>query len=121
MMLYALKSPGIFISSHSDCGAHLWLAGRRSAVHAPLSAWLASRLPHNSRQPSLGAGTRGSTRSALQRAPQDAVPRVGKFGNLFRRPGQRVIVDYQGDIVVRPSPHEIQLRSGARILRRPSH
>lgn len=59
--------------------------------------------------------------SALQRAPQDAVPRVGKFGNLFRRPGQRVIVDYQGDIVVRPSPHEIQLRSGARIALRSSH
>lgn len=41
------------------------------------------------------------------------MPRVGKFVNLFRRPGQRVIVDYQGDIVVRPSPHEVQLRSGA--------
>jgi hypothetical protein len=38
---------------------------------------------------------------------------VGKFGTLFRRPGQRVIVDYHGDIVVRPSPHEIQLRNGA--------
>lgn len=54
---------------------------------------------------------------------QDAVPRVAKFGNLFRRPGQRVIVDYQGDIVVRPSPHEIHLRSGAAhsVLRRPVH
>jgi hypothetical protein len=51
---------------------------------------------------------------ALPRAPlQDAIPRVGKFGTLFRRPGQRVIVDYHGDIVVRPSPHEIQLRNGA--------
>jgi len=49
---------------------------------------------------------------ALPRAPlQDAIPRVGKFGTLFRRPGQRVIVDYHGDIVVRPSPHEIQLRT----------
>lgn len=44
---------------------------------------------------------------------QDAVPRVGKFIVLFSRPGQRVIVDYRGDVVVRPSPHEIHLRSGA--------
>jgi len=56
---------------------------------------------------------------ALPRAPlQDAIPRVGKFGTLFRRPGQRVIVDYHGDIVVRPSPHEIQLRNGAPARRR---
>ena len=45
--------------------------------------------------------------------PQDAVPRVGKFLVLFARPGQRVIVDYRGDVVVRPSPHEIHIRNGA--------
>ncbi len=44
---------------------------------------------------------------------QDAVPRVGKFVALFARPGQRVIVDYRGDVVVRPSPHEIHIRNGA--------
>ncbi|BDA48303.1 probable lipase at C-terminar half [Coccomyxa sp. Obi] len=43
----------------------------------------------------------------------DAVPRVGKFVALFARPGQRVIVDYRGDVVVRPSPHEIHIRNGS--------
>lgn len=43
---------------------------------------------------------------------QDAVPRVGKFLVLFARPGQRVIVDYRGDVVCRPSPHEIHIRNG---------
>ncbi|EIE18442.1 hypothetical protein COCSUDRAFT_68209 [Coccomyxa subellipsoidea C-169] len=43
----------------------------------------------------------------------DAVPRVGKFLVLFARPGQRVIVDYRGDVVVRPSPHEIHIRNGS--------
>ena len=43
---------------------------------------------------------------------QDAVPRVGKFFILFSRPGKRVIVDYRGDVVVRPSPYEIFIRSG---------
>ena len=43
---------------------------------------------------------------------QDAVPRVGKFFVLFARPGKRVIVDYRGDVVVRPSPHEIHIRNG---------
>ena len=45
---------------------------------------------------------------------QDAVPRIGKFMNLFYRPGKRVIVDYRGDVVVRPSPYEIFIRSGER-------
>jgi hypothetical protein len=40
---------------------------------------------------------------------------VGKFLVLFSRPGQRVIVDYRGDVVVRPSPHEIHIRNGARV------
>lgn len=44
------------------------------------------------------------------------MPRVGKFLVLFSRPGQRVIVDYRGDVVVRPSPHEIHIRNGARSL-----
>ena len=43
------------------------------------------------------------------------MPRVGKFLVLFSRPGQRVIVDYRGDVVVRPSPHEIHIRNGARV------
>ena len=40
------------------------------------------------------------------------MPRVGKFFILFSRPGKRVIVDYRGDVVVRPSPYEIFIRSG---------
>lgn len=43
---------------------------------------------------------------------QDTVPRIGKFLTLFSRPGKRVIIDYRGDVVVRPSPYEIFLRSG---------
>ena len=46
---------------------------------------------------------------------QDAVPRVGKFLVLFSRPGQRVIVDYRGDILVRPTAHEIHIRNGKAI------
>ena len=48
---------------------------------------------------------------------QDAVPRVGKFFILFSRPGKRVIVDYRGDVVVRPSPYEIFIRSGRPLLK----
>ena len=40
------------------------------------------------------------------------MPRVGKFFILFSRPGKRVIVDYRGDVVVRPSPYEIFIRNG---------
>ena len=40
------------------------------------------------------------------------MPRVGKFFILFSRPGKRVIIDYRGDVVVRPSPYEIFIRSG---------
>ena len=43
---------------------------------------------------------------------QDAIPRIGKFLTLFSRPGKRVIVDYQGDAVIRPSPYEMFIRSG---------
>ncbi len=43
---------------------------------------------------------------------QDAVPRVGKFLTLFSRPGKRVIIDYRGDVVVRPSHYEIFIRNG---------
>ena len=40
------------------------------------------------------------------------MPRVGKFLTLFSRPGKRVIIDYRGDVVVRPSPYEIFIRNG---------
>ena len=46
------------------------------------------------------------------------MPRVGKFLVLFSRPGQRVIVDYRGDVVVRPSPHEVHIRNGGAVCRR---
>ena len=49
---------------------------------------------------------------ALCATLQDAVPRVGKFLTLFSRPGKRVIIDYRGDVVVRPSPYEIFIRNG---------
>ena len=52
------------------------------------------------------------------RPAQDAVPRVGKFLVLFSRPGQRVIVDYRGDILVRPTAHEIHIRNGEPAVQR---
>ena len=65
---------------------------------------------------SVAAGQAGLDRQAapdvLWTPLQDAVPRVGKFLTLFSRPGKRVIIDYRGDVVVRPSPYEIFIRSG---------
>ena len=42
---------------------------------------------------------------------QDPVPRVGKLGVLYSRPGQRVLVDQGGDMQVRPTPLDIRLSS----------
>lgn len=42
---------------------------------------------------------------------QDPVPRVGKLGVLYARPGQRVLVDQGGDMQVRPTPLDIRLSS----------
>ena len=42
---------------------------------------------------------------------QDPVPRVGKLGVLYARPGQRVLVDKGGDMQVRPTPLDIRLSS----------
>ena len=49
---------------------------------------------------------------ALRRWPpaQDAVPRSGKFIHLFKRGGNRVIINTLGDLIVRPSPLEASLR-----------
>lgn len=42
---------------------------------------------------------------------QDPVPRIGKFGVVYSRPGQRVLVQKQGDMQVRPTPLDIRLSS----------
>jgi len=42
----------------------------------------------------------------------DIIPRIGKFGRLYKHPGQRVIIDRKGSILVRPSPLELHLRPG---------
>ena len=42
---------------------------------------------------------------------QDPVPRVGKFGVLYSRPGQRVLVDQGSNMQVRPTPLDIRLTS----------
>ena len=44
-------------------------------------------------------------------ALQDPVPRVGKLGVLYSRPGKRVLVDQDGDMQVRPTPLDIRLSS----------
>lgn len=43
---------------------------------------------------------------------QDVVTRAGKFLWLYKRPGQRVIIDQLGDLVVKPNRLEFNLRSG---------
>lgn len=45
----------------------------------------------------------------------DIVPRIGKFGRLYKHPGLRVIIDRKGSILVRPSPLELHLRQGKRL------
>ena len=42
---------------------------------------------------------------------QDPVPSVGKFWVIYSRPGQRVLVDQQGDLQVRPTPLDQKLLS----------
>ena len=42
-------------------------------------------------------------------ALQDVVPRGGKFISLYKRNGQRVIINRAGDLVVRPNPLEASL------------
>ena len=75
--------------------------GKSNKLVPPLSAaWPVSRL-RSSAAPEVPCTTL-----------QDAVPRVGKFLTLFSRPGKRVIIDYRGDVVVRPSPYEIFIRNG---------
>lgn len=39
------------------------------------------------------------------------MPRVGKLGVLYSRPGKRVLVDLEGDMQVRPTPLDIRLSS----------
>ncbi len=40
---------------------------------------------------------------------QDPVPKVGKFGVLYARPGQRVILDAGGEMQVRPTQLDMRL------------
>ncbi|DBA79451.1 TPA: hypothetical protein ACH3X2_007723 [Trebouxia sp. C0005] len=40
---------------------------------------------------------------------QDPVPKVGKFGVLYARPGQRVILDAGGEMQVRPTQLDVRL------------
>lgn len=39
------------------------------------------------------------------------MPKIGKFGALYARPGQRVLLDLLGDMQVRPTPLEMRLPS----------
>lgn len=45
----------------------------------------------------------------MLRQGQDAVPRSGKFWRLYSRPGNVVIINSQGDLLVRCSPSLHQL------------
>ena len=47
----------------------------------------------------------------------DIIPRVGKFLRMYKRPGQRVIIDRRGSLVVRPSPLELHLRPCMLLIR----
>ncbi|KAK9828849.1 hypothetical protein WJX72_002401 [[Myrmecia] bisecta] len=42
---------------------------------------------------------------------QDAVPRTGKLITMYKRPGNRVIINLLGDLIVRPSSLETALRN----------
>jgi hypothetical protein len=46
----------------------------------------------------------------LERASQDAVARNAKFWLLYKRPGQRVVINDRGDIFVRPSYAELSMQ-----------
>ncbi|KAK9790342.1 hypothetical protein WJX73_005473 [Symbiochloris irregularis] len=45
----------------------------------------------------------------------DPVPHAGKFFGLFKRAGQRVIINMPGEMVVQPSPLEVRIQRGHRI------
>ena len=51
----------------------------------------------------------GSPESCI--AAQDAVTRGGKFWKLYKRPGHRVIINADGDLIVRPTFIEVRTRS----------
>jgi len=40
---------------------------------------------------------------------QDAVVHRGKFVSLYKRPGQRVVINAAGDIAVRPDTVEVRM------------
>eukprot|EP00891_Asterochloris_glomerata_P003520 jgi/Astpho2/3520/Aster-06433 len=40
---------------------------------------------------------------------KDPVPHMGKFWKAYKRPGQRVLIDAQGDMIVRPSALDMRL------------
>ena len=44
---------------------------------------------------------------------RDIIPHIAKFLGAYKRPGQRIIVDRSGSIIVRPSPLEIHVRPQA--------
>lgn len=46
---------------------------------------------------------------------RDPVPRAGKFWVLFKRPGNRVIVNIKGEMIVRPSALELQVHYGSKL------
>jgi hypothetical protein len=58
-----------------------------------LHAWHASHIEH--------CGSRHASHSGTL---QDTVPRSGKFFFMYKRPGQRVLINSDGDILVRFSP-----------------
>ncbi len=43
---------------------------------------------------------------------RDIIPHVAKFLDAYKRPGQRVIFDRRGSLIVRPSPLEVHVRPG---------
>lgn len=45
---------------------------------------------------------------------QDPVPQMAKFGTLYSRPGHRVLVNPQGDMLVRPTPLDIKLNTACK-------
>ncbi|KAK9807992.1 hypothetical protein WJX73_000666 [Symbiochloris irregularis] len=45
----------------------------------------------------------------------DPVPHAGKFFGLFKRAGQRVIINALGELLVQPSPLEVRIQRGSKI------
>ena len=44
---------------------------------------------------------------------QDVVAKAPKFFIMYKRAGQRVIINYNGDMLVRPSVLEVSVQSGS--------